>query len=1096
MKHVRLLFSVCALFLLHWQVGMSQGTTGSSMNGRILDDAGKPVVGATVMATHTPTGTVDGAFSNDAGFFRIPNLRVGGPYTVKITFSGYSDSEQEGIFLTLGQAFQLDVNMTREISTEEILITAGVGEVFDGNRTGAETYIGKDEINTLPTVNRDFLQDFGRLTPQANLTNGGISLSGINNRYNSIFIDGAVNNDVFGLANTGTNGGQAGITPISPDALEQIQVVLAPYDVKLGGFAGGGVNAVTRSGTNTLEASAYYFSRNEQLSGRTPGDIDNEDRTRLDPFSARTYGFRVGGPIVKDKLFFFVNVELQRDEEPKPFSFDGYQGLADEVKLTELENFLDSRYGYDPGGYLNNTSTREGEKILAKLNWNINLNHKLTLRHSYVRGVERDGPRPDNRNIYFFNSGVYFPSVTNSTALELKSTLSKRIFNDLIIGATTVRDDRDVLGDPFPQVIAQDGDAQVVFGTDNFSYSNIVFQDVFTLTDNLTINLGAHSLTVGTHNEFFRIQNLFTIFSTPRYQYNNDLDANGNLVRTGLQKFLDGDLGDVFLFGHELPTTPGDALGVRFGDAANNLGPTFSALQASGYIQDEWQIAPTFKLTVGARVDIPVFLEDPPLNNQIFNDLTIPLIEGAGYNLKGAKASRVPQTQFLIAPRLGFNWDVGGNQKTQIRGGGGVFTSRVPWVWPGGMFIRNGLNSSFVFRAGFLGNMPEFATSPDDWRNFVNLSSPSGDVDLFAADFKYPQIARGSIALDRKLPGGLIMTVEGMYSKTLNDIFIQNVNLKPSAATLTGAGADNRPIFNFSDRIDPTYGRITLVSNTNAGYTYNGTVQLKRPMKNNWGGSIAYSFTRAEAVFDGFGFINSTNWRENQSINGRNNATTTRTIFDAGSRISGFLNKRFEYGGGNFATTISIFYNGQDGQPFSYVYGNGEQLTNEDDQQHVTLIYVPKDASEIVFADPSTAATQWADLNAFIEADPYLRSRRGKYFERNHLRTPFEHIFDLKLIQDVMIKAGNGRNHTLQFTFDVFNVANLLNSSWGGRYFVGNRGNFDLIRFVGFQKDDLGNDTTVPTFSFETPSGDPWTLLNSGIQSGRWASQFGVRYIF
>lgn len=1072
---------------------LGQGSTTATMNGQVTSEAGAELSSATVVAVHTPTGSKYGTLSNDEGFFFIPNMRIGGPYTVTVTYIGFKKSETKGIYLSLGQTYRQNIQLSDQNATlEEVVISASGGDVFDGNRTGAETYVGEEAIATLPSVSRDFLQDFVRLDPRASSTDqtgsnsGGISIAGVNNRYNAIYIDGAVNSDVFGLANSGTNGGQSGITPISPDAIEQVQVVLAPFDVKLGGFAGGGINAVTRSGTNTLEGSAYYFFRNENLAGKTPGDeIDDDARTQLAPFSAKTYGFRLGGPIIKNKLFFFTNVEIQRDEEPKPFSFNDYDGLGDAAKFTELTNYLSSTYGYDPGDYLNNLSTRKGEKFLAKLDWNINDNHNLTVRHSYVRGVEEDAPRSNSRQVYFRNSGVYFPSTTNSSALELKSVFSDNVFNDLTVGFTTVRDDRDILGaSPFPQVQAQDGNATVIFGTDNFSYSNIVFQDVLTVTDNLTINKGKHTFTVGTHNEFFKIQNLFTIFSTPRYFYDNQLDSLGNVTQTGLDVFMSGAPGFA-LFGHELPTTPGDASGVRFGDEAENLGPTFHAMQLAFYAQDEYAISNNVKLTYGLRADIPIFSDDPPLNNTQFNTETIPLIE-AFYDLRGAQASKAPGTSIMLSPRVGFNWDIKGDQSMQLRGGAGVFTSRVPWVWPGGMFIRNGLNSSFA------GTFGPFSATPEEWRaNLLNLNSPSGDVDLFVEDFKYPQIFRTSLGLDRKIGNGWIVTVEGIYTKTLNDVNLKNVNLKPSIGTLEGA--DNRPIFDANDPIDPTYARITLVDNTGKGFTTNVSAQIQKPFSNGWTASLAYSFTRAKALFDGFGFINSTNWRENSAINGRNsveeNDELTRTIFDAGTRVSSFVAKRFAYSD-NAATTVSFFINGQSGQPYSYVYQNGEELQNEDDQPQVTMIYVPENQSDIVFADPATAGAQWAALNEFIENDSYLSNNRGQYMERNHARTPFETLIDMKIVQDFYVNAG-GIKHNLQLSFDLFNVANFINPNWGSKYFVGNRGNYELIRFVGFEPG-----TNQPTFAFDAPTGEVWDRVNSGFRSNRWFSQVGVRYSF
>ncbi|MEM6842945.1 MAG: TonB-dependent receptor [Bacteroidota bacterium] len=1097
-----LLLLVCILGL-GLQFTWAQGTTTASMNGEVTDGNGAVIPGASIQVVHEPTGTEYINATNGNGFFRIANMRVGGPYTVIVSFVGYDNLVQEGIFLDLGQTFSVDAVLSESVTQlQDVVISAG--GLIDGNRTGAETNVSREQIMNLPTVNRD-LNDFTRLTPQANITNGGLSIAGVNNRFNTIYIDGAVNNDVFGLANSGTNGGQAGISPISLDALEQIQVVVAPYDVTLGGFSGGGINAVTRSGKNFFEGSAYYYFRNEALAGKTPGDIPDDQRTQLAPFSVNTYGFRLGGPIVKDKLFFFTNVELLREEEPFPFIPQEYEGSATANDLNNLVSFLSSEYGYDPGGYLNNIGTRNSDKVIAKLDWNINQNHKLTARHSYVFGETTRLNRPSSRNIFFFNTGDIFPTTTNSTAIELKSNFGNNYSNNLILGYTRVRDDRDVLGAVFPRVIIEDGPAEIAVGTDNFSYSNVVFQDVYTLTNNFNWYRGRHTFTLGTHNEFFQIENLFTIFSTPQYRYGN------------LNSFLNGGEGFV-LFGHE-QLAPGQSE-IRLGDDASNLGPTFDALQMAFYVQDEIQFNSDFKLTVGLRADIPVFLEDPPLNNTQFNQETVPLIEEF-YDLKGARASKAPATQVLWSPRLGFNWDVTGTKSTQIRGGLGIFTSRVPWVWPGGMFIRNGLNSSLY--GSFL--QPDFAdpfyATPEEWRdNLFNGTSPSGDVDLFVEDFKYPQVFRTNIAVDQALPWGLVGSAEFMYTKTLNNISVKNLNLRPATGRLDGP--DSRITFNANNRIDPTYNFISLVDNTNDGYTWNTTLKLERPARDGLGFSLAYSFTRAESLFDGRAFINSNNWQQTYSLLGRNNPTPGRSTFDVGSRLIGALTYRKEYAG-FMATTVSLFYNGQSGVPFSYVYGNSNQLTGEETNTDYerALIYVPANESEIIFgsrainadgnpvsdatgrpiATPLSSEEQqstYSAFNAYVEGEDHLSDRRGQYAEQNRSRAPFSSVFDLKLLQDFYITTANGRRHTLQVSFDIFNASNLVGNwfgqNWGERYFVGggnNRFAFELLQFEGFQEG-----TNRPIFSYSDP-GDPWDIDQApNIEGSRWAAQLGVRYSF
>jgi len=1049
----------------------SQGSTSSRINGQVVA-GGESLIGAAVIATHTPTGFEYGTTTNVEGYFTLNNVNVGGPYQIVVSFLGYEDLVINDVYLGLGQTetFNLEIQES-SVTLDEIVVTSG--GLFDGNRTGSETKVSEELIASLPTADRG-LNDYLRVTPQADVANngavngGGISFTGVNNRFNAIFIDGAVNNDVFGLANSGTNGGQAGISPISPDAIEQIQVVLAPYDVTLGGFAGGGINAVTRSGTNELEGSAYYFFRNQNLAGLTPTDVENAERTRLAPFTARTFGARLGGPLIKNKLFFFANAEIQRDQEPRPFIPENYIGDSDISQIEAVRDRLISDFNFDPGEFLNNNETIDGEKFLIKLDYNINAKHKLTARHSYVKGTTEIHPAPSDSRVVFESVGYTFPSTTNSTALELKSIFGPNVSNNLILGLTTVRDDRDLISDPFPQIRLNDGNGRIDIGTDNFSFSNIVNQDVFTITNNFNLFKGKHNWTFGTHNEFFTIENLFTIFSTPRYEYFFD----------GVNRFLNNEPADLVLFGHE-QSFGGDE--IRFGDEAENLGPSFNAAQLAFYAQDEIQINPDFKLTLGIRLDIPIFTDDPPLDNVQFNNETIPILEQAGWDLQGARASQSPSTQLLFSPRVGFNYDVNGDKTTQLRGGVGIFTSRVPWVWPGGQFIRNGLNSAFNVDFG----VPIFAT-PEEWRqNLTSDASPTGDVDLFAEDFKYPQILRASLGIDRKLGKGWDATAEFTYTKTLNNQLVQQINISPDPIGTSG-GADNRPLINFDEKLDPTYQNITLVSNTSEGFTWNFTAQVSKSFSSGTYFNAAYSFTDAEAVVDGRGFINNTNWQNILSVQGNNNPSRTRSSFAAGSRITAFLSHTFDYSK-NASTSVSLFYTGKSGSPFSYVYNN-EVSDISQSAGFSDLIFVPASPADINLVDidgGATAAQQWAALDEFIENDSYLSSRRGDFAEANQSRTPFEHILDLKIAQDFKF---NG--HQFQITLDMFNFTNFISSSLGRRYFVGGN-TFPLIQS---NRPDESVDSEVE-FNFRDP-GDPFSIVQTGTYSARWVAQFGLRYIF
>ncbi|TNE62697.1 MAG: hypothetical protein EP344_04805, partial [Bacteroidetes bacterium] len=481
-----------AAFLLSGLTVFAQVTT-SSITGSVTDADGEALVGATIVATHVPSGTRYGTSTNDAGRYIMPAVRVGGPYTIVVTYTGFERQESNNIYLSLGQSFRHDVNMSENAQILDEVAVVAKRDILNTEQAGPSTSISEDEINVLPTVARD-LTDFTRLTPQANITGDNvISIAGANNRFNAVYIDGAVNNDVFGLAASGTNGGQTGITPISPDAIEQFQVVVAPYDVKLSGFSGGGINAVTRSGSNEIEGSVYYFMRNEGLAGKRPTNDE-----KLADFKAQTYGLRLAGPIIKDKAFFFVNAELQKDETPQPFDFANYNGNATQSQLDQISSALQT-LGYDPGGYLGKTDKLEGQKILARLDFNLSQNHKLMVRHHYTKGTSTYAQSSSNRLIRYANAGIYFPSVTNSTAVELNSILGEKASNNLIVGYTSVNDDRDPLGSPFPGIEIQDGSGSIQAGSELFSGANGLEQKIFTLTDNFNLYMGKHNITIGTH---------------------------------------------------------------------------------------------------------------------------------------------------------------------------------------------------------------------------------------------------------------------------------------------------------------------------------------------------------------------------------------------------------------------------------------------------------------------------------------------------------------------------------------------------------------------------------------------------------------------
>lgn len=1073
----KLLFSMAVLGLA--LSAMGQGTTTAGMNGQILDDNSTPLAGATVVAVHEPTGSQFGAITGEKGFFRIPNMNIGGPYNVTVSYIGYENHQQGNIYLTLGQTFQINVELgiTQVAIAEVAIVGRRVKEfdVFDGNRTGAETVVGVEQIGDMPSVNRN-LADFTRMTPQAIVDgNGAISIAGINNRFNAISFDGAVNNDVFGLSPSGTNGGQTYGTPISMDAIEQFQITLAPYDVRQSGFAGASINAVTRSGSNKVTGSAYYFFRNEGLAGKTPTDNEEVDRTALPEFSSNTYGFRVGGPIIKNKLFFFVNAEMQREQTPKPYDFAEYTGDSDQATIQAVANKLTNEMGYDPGAFLAKNDELNSNKIIARLDWNINNKHKLTFRHSYTGLEAIKTNSSSSRSMNFLNNAQYFPSVTNSTALELKSNLTASS-NSLVIGYTSVKDDRDPYGDNFPAFRVFDGAGTLYFGSEPYSTANALDQNVLTITDNYSIYKGKHTITVGTNIEISSTYNLFMRKNYGEYRYSTVADF-----------MTIGTAGEVPAYQYERGYSLVDEI-TGDGSAA---AADFNMMQWGLYAQDEFQASQDLKVTFGIRVDMPMFLTESPVDNH-FNNTTRVAIEAEGWDLEGAESGKMPSSQLMFSPRVGFNWDVSGDKSTQLRGGLGVFTSRLPLVWPGGSYTNSGVVIGGVYHRSSWGDDIFYRSGWDNqYKNsdFGMTDAPyGGQIDLFSQNFKFPQMFRVNLAVDQKLPWGLIGTVEALFTKTLNNVNYFNVNLDPNPIEKLD-GADNRNFFS-DDNISDEYTRIMLGTNTNKGYTYNATVSLQKPFDNGLSANLSYTFGRAMSLNDGTSSQNSSQWRYMENVNGLNYLDLTVSDFDLGHRILGYVNYKVDWLN-HLTSSFTLFYNGQSGDVFSYVY-NDQGNMNGEGENAGNLIYVPASQSEIVFSDAATAGAQWTALNSFIEDDAYLSTRRGEYAERNGARMPFTQVIDFKFAQDIYVSSGDIK-HTLQLTFDLFNLGNLINNKWGRMYYVGNKA-LQLIEFDGFV-DDANGDYT-PTFTFDAPEEDVWDIDDIGVQSSRWQAQIGLRYIF
>jgi outer membrane receptor protein involved in Fe transport len=1105
-----LLLIACLLFIPLASYG--QGVTTSAMKGTIFDEDGETLPGATVVAVHEPSGSEYGTSTNARGNYFLPNMRVGGPYTIRVSFVGYEPVTREDIILNLGDTFILDVTLRQATAELGELQVVAQGGVFDINKTGVSTNLNEQAIENNITVGRD-IADFTRNIPSAYIANNdddgpAVSIAGQNNRYNSIFIDGAVSNDVFGLSAQGTNGGQTGATPISIDAIEQFQINLSPFDVTQGGFTGGAINAVTRSGSNTFTGSAYFFQRSETLAGKTPLGLQNvtgASAERLPDFSNNRYGIRLGGPIIEDKLFFFVNAEILRSETPRPIT-GNYVGDVGIGGVEDLRQFLISEVGYDPGGFGDKNSVLDSDKVLAKIDWNISRQHKLTARYSLNDSENIDAFDSDFNSINFSGRNEVFPNTTHTAALELTSTFGQNMSNKLIFGYTDVKDDRGVNGEPFPTVNIDDGRGGIFLGNEPFSTANILEQQIFTITNDFNIFAGNHTITIGTHNEFYDIANLFIPYNYGWYFYDSVEDfrqavraANDPTIDTPLVFTLRG-----FSIVGDNPLDPNNV-----GDASNNIG-AFNAYQLGFYVQDEWQATNNLRLTGGLRFDIPEVTTDPRFAPDVFSTTLPELIRF--HDLNGARPGQTPDPQIYVSPRFGFNWDVFGNSTTQLRGGAGVFLGRVPFVWPGGMFLNNGANTGILSRFGANPFRPDVGNglTQADFGGSLDTLVPSGRLEMFEEDFKYPRVFRTSLGVDQDLGNGYILTLEGQYTNTLNNILVTNINLLPPNEVMDGP--DNRPIYAYDitsrneldgggSLIDGRYENIHRVGTTNKGYTYNFTASLQKQFGRSLFANVAYSYGDAFAVNDGTSSQINSLWDGVEHVYGANNIGLSRSDFSLGHRFIVSLNYRKEFFD-NLATSISLFWEGVSGRPFSYVISDSDAMIGEAGDPN-SLLYVPNSAFELTWTGtPEEQAAQAAAFERFISSSDYLNSRRGDYVERNGSRAPFESIIDLKIQQELFGNVFN-RQQKLTLTLDIFNFTNLIGQIFdvelGQRYATGSQ--IRPIEFEGYT--DPQNGDFTPTYSFNLP--DTFTseedifennLQDFGTYSSRWQMQFGVRYSF
>lgn len=1056
---VFVLFLFCLTFTLNGQV------TTSGISGKVTAE-GELLIGATVQAVHEPSGTTYGTVTNADGRYSLQGMRTGGPYTVEVSYVGFQKAVYKNITLQLGETYLLDVKLTESLSLDEVVVTASKAALFNSQKTGAAQNFNQSQIQATPSVSRSIF-DVTKMNPLGVNTASGMSFAGSSNKYNSFQIDGITNNDVFGLSSSGTNGGQAGANPISLEAIEEIQVVIAPYDVRQGGFTGGGINAITKSGTNTFHGSAYWYYNNENFYGKTPGK-DAKERKKLGDQSSATYGFTLGGPIVKDKLFFFANYERVKETYPSSNNIGSTESNLDVKEVDQIVNKISQLTGgYNAGGYGPQDIDTYSNKILTRLDWNINEQNKFTVRYSFL----------DGRKMVFSNSvssaklndnGYFMNNKTHSLVSELNTQFTPSWSNEFRFGWTYVRDYRDPIGQPLPNItinnLINNGDptkkSSLELGTERNSAANALDQDIFTLEDNLIWNKGNHTITLGTHNEFFHMKNLYITNIYGSYVYNS------------LDDFLTvGTANEVLPNSYEYSYSNEKITGT------DRWAPVFGAAQLGFYAQDEWKVTNRFSMTYGLRLDIPL-LFDKPRANEVFNSSTVA-------TSMGLATDQMPTTKVLWSPRVGFRWSLNEDRTTLLRGGAGIFTGRVPFVWISNSFGNAGVEMVRTAYSSSLGNYPsdfKFNIDPNKQYKDPNAKVPTSEVDVMAKNFCFPSVFRANLAVEQMLPFGIRGTLEGLYSKTLNNILYENINYQWKGETLNNGG-DDRPVY---EKQDNHFTQVMLLKNTSKGYTFNITTKLEKSFDFGLNAMIAYTYGQAKSLNDGNSSQAYSGWKYNATYYGDMNPELTWSMFDVRNRVIGSVSYRKEYAK-HFATTVSLFYNGQTGGRYSlldYTDLNKDGYRND-------LMYVPTDAEleKMVFTDihsnnnTVTAAEQKDALIKWIEGNGELRKSKGTHIKRNQMTLPFEHHFDFHFAQDFFVDIAGQRN-TIQLNFDIINVGNLLNKKWG-MYYQTNSG-YDLTPLTT----KIG--TNGATYQFYDP-GEMYT--NTNITS-RWHAQVGLKYIF
>ena len=1059
----RLLFM--AMMLTSVLTLMAQVTT-SALSGKVtMNDTKEEVIGATIQAIHEPSGTKYAAVTNANGRFTIQGMRNGGPYSVAISYIGYETKTFRNIVLELGETYNLNALLSEDANELTEIVVSGKASKFAAEKTGASTNINQRTIQELPTINRS-IGDLAKLSPYYG---GSNSFGGMNGKMSNFTLDGANLNNNFGLNSSLPGGGN----PISMDAIDEVQMVVAPFDVRQSNFIGGGINAVTKSGTNTFKGTAYFYYTNEDMHGNR---VDGVQNSEPNPGEEKVYGFTLGGPIIKDKLFFFANYERTNTENiPTYWHPDLTGGGADNKTYTSrttledmqmISQFVKNKYGYDTGSPTDYPGDIVNNKYLARLDWNINQNHHLAVRFNHTNNSRWTPPSATSRDVgglsascvgissmAFANSFYNQENKVTTFSGDLNSRFGQNISNQLLVTYSNIDDPRSSDSQIFPMVdIMKDGDPYMTLGYEIFTYNNRVQNKILTINDNFTYYMGNHKLTAGFSFEHQKALNNYMRQGTGYYRY------------ASMEDFMDGaaPIGVALTTGNNGEENPSSQV------VFNQIGL---------YVQDDWNITEKFKINYGIRFDNLIFQNEGAVRNDE--------LYAVDFGGRHVDTGLWPKSNWQISPRVGFVWDALGDKSLKVRGGTGLFAGRMPLVFftnmPGqsGMmqttYVTKDATALSQFTGGMKTNVRDMETI---LKNYAQGMAYYAGVD---PDFKMPQVWKTSIGIDYQVPVSFPLTLTGefTYTKNINAVHLDNYNMKsPDDTWRHITGADNRLIYPAASEYQYTSKGTYVLTNNHKGHGWTASLQLQaEPIKNLFV-SAAYTHTVNREVTALPGSNAQSAWQYMHTVNGPNAVEVRNSGFVTPDRV--IANISYKYGKDHF----SLFYSGYSPSGYSYTYSNdinGDGLSYD-------LMYIPRDDSEIKFVSDDDRIAFWN----FVEQDDYLKNHKGEYADLYGARAPWVHTFDFKWAHDFDLKIGN-TSHKLQLIANIENIGNLLKSSWGVAKIIPGQSN-NMFKMLSVTNAKEVKEGAQPIFRMNTDLKTAWDYNHSYGQC--WRLQLGVKYYF